>query len=185
MLSHFSYHYTQIHKEQLFLPYISIQLLCTSFHVHPTIYLFLYDKKENILKLLRLFSTSYYLKCCLLMLSTGNFQHDRDFLMKSWAHCHRDWKWLAVLTVKTECKGLCYEQVLISSKVRFPMMVLLLCSVNPGEIQGSTLRPGTAIHCSHASMKYAHRSILSRTMWRCRMIIDVRNLTDNFSASLI
>lgn len=183
MLSHFSYHYTQIHNEQLFLPYISIQLICTSFHARQTIYLFFYDKKENILKLLKLFFTSYYLKCCLLMLSTGNFQHDRDFLMKSWAHCHRDWKWLAMLTIKTECKGLCYEQVLISSKVRFSVMVLLLCSVNPGEIQGSTLRPGTAIHCSQVSIKYAHRSIISHIMWRCRMIIDVRNLTENFSVS--
>lgn len=79
MLSHFNYHYTQIHNEQQFLPYVSLQLLCTYFHAHQTIYLFFYDKKENILKLLGLSFTSYSLKCCILMLSTGNFQHDRDF----------------------------------------------------------------------------------------------------------
>lgn len=53
LLSNFSYHYPQIHNEQLFLPYISIQLLCTYFYAYQTIYFISYDKKESILKLLK------------------------------------------------------------------------------------------------------------------------------------
>lgn len=58
------------------------------------------------------------------------------FLMKSWALCHRDSKIMSNVDDKQQNgKSLCYEQVLISPKVRYSVMVLFLCSVNPSEIQ--------------------------------------------------